>query len=61
MVIVRNLIPILIIAAIIAYFSMYRVFQWEQAIVFKFSEIEYSTSEPGLHFMIPVVNTVQKF
>jgi membrane protease subunit HflC len=61
MVLIRFLIPIFIIVAIAAYSSMFRVYQWEQAIVFKFSEIDDSTSEPGLHFMIPIVNTVQKF
>ncbi|NNE37340.1 MAG: protease modulator HflC [Gammaproteobacteria bacterium] len=57
----RALIPIVIIGFIIAYSSMFRVFQWEQAIVFKFREIQDSVSEPGLNFMIPLVNTVQKF
>jgi membrane protease subunit HflC len=44
-----------------AYLSLFRVYQWEQAIVFRFREIAHSTAEPGLHFMIPWVNTVQKF
>jgi membrane protease subunit HflC len=56
----RIIIPLAIIAGI-GYFSMFRVQQWEQAIVFKFREIERSDFEPGLHFMWPVMNTVQKF
>ena len=43
------------------YLSVFRVFEWEQSVVFKFREIQYSDSESGLHFMIPFVNTVQKF
>ena len=57
----RFLMPVIVSIALLGYFSIYRVYQWEQAIVFKFREIEYSTSEPGLHLMIPWVNTVQKF
>ena len=41
--------------------SLFRVQQYEQAIVFQFKEIRRSDYEPGLHFMIPVVNTAQKF
>ena len=50
-----------IIASVVAYFSLFRVQQYEQAIVFQFKEIQRSDYEPGLHFMIPVVNTAQKF
>jgi membrane protease subunit HflC len=57
----RIIMPIIVFLVVVAYFSMFRVYQWEQAIVFKFREIEHSTAEPGLHFMIPWVNTVQKF
>lgn len=57
----RGLIPVVVIGLIFAYLSMFRVFQWEQAIVFKFREVQDTVSEPGLHFMIPWINTVQKF
>lgn len=50
-----------IILLIIGYFSVFKVDQWEKAVVFKFREIERTDIGPGLHFMIPVVNTVQKF
>jgi membrane protease subunit HflC len=50
-----------IIASVVAYFSLFRVQEYEQAIVFQFKEIQRSDYEPGLHFMIPVVNTAQKF
>ena len=50
-----------ILIAITGYFSLYRVEQWQQAIVFQFREIKETNVGPGLHVMIPVVNTVQKF
>ncbi len=58
---IRALIPVVIIGIILAYFSMFRVFQYEQAIVFKFREIQDTVEEPGLHFIIPWINTYQKF
>lgn len=56
----RILIPV-IAALIVAYFSIYRVNQWQQALVFRFREVEFVDTEPGLHFMWPFVNTVKKF
>lgn len=53
-------IPILVLA-IIGYVSAFKVDQWENAVVFKFGEIVRTGLGPGLHFMIPFVNTVQKF
>jgi len=56
----KILIPLVIIA-IVAYSSVFTVNQWEQALVFKFREIVRSDDQPGLHFMMPVVNAAQKF
>lgn len=56
----KIVIPIIAVV-LIAYFSMFTVNQWQQAIVFKFREIERSDDEPGLHFMLPIVNVAQKF
>ena len=50
-----------IVLAIVAYFSLFRVQEYEQAIVFQFREIVRSDYAPGLHYMIPIVNTVKKF
>ena len=47
--------------AVAGYVSLYRVNQWEQAILFKFREINTVDIQPGLHVKLPVVNTVQKF
>lgn len=58
---IQRLIFPLIIVLIIAYFTAFKVDQWENAIVFKFGEITRTDIGPGLHFMVPVVNTVQKF
>ena len=51
----------LLIAAILASFSIFRVQQWEQAIVFRFKEVHRTDNEPGLHFMWPFVDTAKKF
>ncbi|MCY4339417.1 MAG: protease modulator HflC [Gammaproteobacteria bacterium] len=60
MTILRIVIPIALLG-IVAYFSLFRVQEYEQAIVFQFREIQRSDYEPGLHVMIPIVNTVKKF
>ena len=56
----RIILPVVLLA-VVAYFSLFRVQEYEQAIVFQFKEIQRSDYEPGLHFMIPVINTAQKF
>ena len=56
----KIIIPVAI-AVVALYLSVFRVYEWEQAVVFKFREIQHSDSEAGLHFMIPFINTVQKF
>ena len=56
----RIILPLALLA-IVAYFSLFRVQEYEQAIVFQFREIQKSDYEPGLHAMIPIVNTVKKF
>lgn len=59
-----RILPILIGALVAIWLFMSAVFQvreTELAIKFRFGEIVKSDYEPGLHFMIPVVNTVRKF
>ena len=46
-----------ILLALVASVSLFKVEQWEQAIVFKFREIDKSDYKPGLHFKIHGVNT----
>jgi membrane protease subunit HflC len=50
-----------VLIAIIGWFSVFTVDQREYAILLQFKEIQRSDYEPGLHFMIPVVNEVLKF
>ena len=55
-----------ILIAVIAGFwlvtnTIFQVRETELAIKFRFGEIVKSNFEPGLHFMIPVVNTVRRF
>lgn len=56
----RIVIPILALLVLLS-MSVFRVQQWEQAIVFQFREVRRIDNEPGLHMMIPIVNTVKKF
>ncbi|OGT36337.1 MAG: HflC protein [Gammaproteobacteria bacterium RBG_16_51_14] len=51
----------LILVVLVGLFSLFHIKQWEQAIVFQFREIAHTDSQPGLHVMIPVMYTVQKF
>jgi modulator of FtsH protease HflC len=53
-------IPI-IISVIVGSFCIFTVNQWEQAVVFEFKKIKSSDYDPGLHFMVPVMNTSMKF
>ena len=52
--------PVLLLF-IIGYFSIFKVNEYEQAIVFEFGSISRADFEPGLHFMVPIMNRVQKF
>lgn len=59
-----RLLPILIGVLVAIWLFMSSVFQVQEtdlAIKFRFGEIVKADYEPGLHFMIPVVNTVRKF
>ncbi len=58
---VKLAVILLVLAGLILFKGLFRVNQWEQALVFKFREIQTINVKPGLHFMIPFVNTVQKF
>lgn len=57
----RVILPIAVLGVLIFAAATFRIFQYEQAVVFKFGEIQRADDEPGLHFMIPIVNTVSKF
>lgn len=60
----RRLLPVLI-GALAAYWlasgMLFQVHETEHAIKFRFGEIVRTDYEPGLHVMIPVVNTARKF
>ena len=56
----RIILPVVLLA-VVAYFSLFRIQEYEQAIVFQFKEIQKSDHTPGLHYMIPIINTVKKF
>jgi membrane protease subunit HflC len=55
-----RIIVVLFLTAVAASFSLFRVDQWEQAILFQFREVRETDIAPGLHFKIPIVNRVMK-
>jgi len=58
----KMLAPIGLIAlALVIYAATFTVNQWEVAIKLRLGEIVDSEYEPGLHFMIPVLNNIKKF
>ncbi|HEY5757206.1 MAG TPA: protease modulator HflC [Steroidobacter sp.] len=55
---------ILILAAVVAFvlaMSTFTVRETELAIKFRFGEIVRADYQPGLHFMVPMVNNIRKF
>ena len=52
---------ILVLAVILAANSMYTVRENQYACIFRFGEIVTSTSEAGLHFKVPFVDSVEYF
>ncbi len=51
----------LLVIALIGYAFTFVVYQWETALKLRLGEIVDTNYEPGLHFMIPVLNSVKKF
>jgi len=56
----RIVVPVLLVV-LLGYFSVFRVQEWERAIVIEFGEIKGSDYSPGLHFMVPVINESRTF
>ena len=53
--------PVVAVAVILGFFSMYTVSEREVALKFRLGEIIESDIDPGLHFKMPFVNNVRKF
>jgi len=56
----RIVIP-LVVALLIAWACMFRVFEQERAILFQLGEIKRADYQPGLYFKVPVLHNVMKF
>ncbi len=52
---------VLLVVAVVVYASAFYVRQWEVALKLRLGEIVSSDYEPGLHFLVPVLNEVRKF
>jgi membrane protease subunit HflC len=58
----KTILPVVAVAAgLVIYLATFVVNQWETALKLRLGEIVATDYEPGLHFMVPVVNTVIKF
>jgi len=55
------LIIAVLVAAVLLWLSVFIVTERQKAIMFRLGEIVRSDYEPGMHFMFPVLNNVQKF
>ena len=55
------LVVMLLIAAAVVYFSAFFVHQTEQAMVLRFGEFKKIIKKPGLHWKVPIAETVQYF
>jgi membrane protease subunit HflC len=51
----------LLVLALIVYSATFVVYQWETALKLRLGEIVETDYEPGLHFMVPVLNSIKKF
>ncbi len=51
----------LLVVGLIVYASTFIVYQWETALRLRLGEIVQTDYQPGLHFMVPVLNSVMKF
>ncbi|MDV3237385.1 MAG: protease modulator HflC [Gammaproteobacteria bacterium] len=52
---------ILLAALFVGSFSVFTVYEWERAMLFRLGEVVRTDFEPGLHFKIPFINNVRKF
>jgi len=58
---IKLLIPAVAVVAVILYASAFIVNQWEVALKLRLGEIVRSDYQPGLHWMVPLVNNVKKY
>ena len=52
---------VLAVLAVLGYNSVFRVQEWQQAIVLEFGEIVESEHKPGIHFKIPFIQEAKKY
>lgn len=52
---------VLVAVLFVGSFSMFIVYEWERAVLFKLGEVVRTDFKPGLHFKWPFINNVRKF
>ena len=55
------IVGIVVVALVVASNSLYIVNERERAVLLKFGEVVRTDVQPGLHFKLPIVNSVKKF
>lgn len=55
------ILPLVLVALVLGYFSVFTVSEREVAVKFRLGEIIATDFDPGLHFKFPFVNNVRKF
>lgn len=58
---IKILLGIMVTAVIAVWLFAFQVDEREKAIKLTFGEIKDATLEPGIHFKIPIINTIKKF
>ncbi|RDH90307.1 MAG: protease modulator HflC [endosymbiont of Seepiophila jonesi] len=58
---IKLLVSLIAVVAVAVYASTFVINQWEMALKLRLGEIVDSDYEPGLHWMVPVLNNVKKF
>ncbi|QYZ65103.1 MAG: membane protease HflC [Gammaproteobacteria bacterium (ex Lamellibrachia satsuma)] len=58
---IKLLVPLIAVVAVAVYASAFVINQWEMALKLRLGQIVDSDYEPGLHWMVPVLNNVKKF
>ncbi len=58
---IKLLVPLIAVVAVAVYASTFVINQWEMALKLRLGQIIDSDYEPGLHWMVPVLNNVKKF
>jgi len=55
------MVALFVVLVVVAYASLFRVYETESALLLRFGQVQSSDFPPGLHFKIPFIENVRKF